>query len=49
MPEYLPYAPFVPILGYTLLVLLAIIGAYILGGRKIEKDNIITSVKDDTI
>lgn len=49
LPEYLPYAPFVPILGYTLLVLLAIIGAYILGGRKIEKDNIITSVKDDTI
>lgn len=49
LPEYLPYAPFVPILGYTFLVLLAIIGAYILGGRKIEKDNIITSVKDDTI
>lgn len=49
LPEYLPYAPFVPILGYTLLVLLAIISAYILGGRKIEKDNIITSVKDDTI
>lgn len=49
LPEYLPYAPFVPILGYTLLVLLAIIGAYFLGGRKIQKDNIITSVKDDTI
>lgn len=47
--EYLPYAPFAAILGYTVLILLAIISAYFIGGQRIQKDNIITAVKDDTI
>lgn len=47
--EYLPYAPFAPVLGYTLLVLLAIIGAYFVSGKRIQRETIITALKDDTI
>lgn len=47
--EYLPYAPFIPILGYTALVIASITGAYYAGRRRIEKENIITAIKDDTI
>lgn len=47
--EYLPYAPFVPVLGYTGLVLAVIVGAYYLGGRRICRENIIDAIKDTTI
>lgn len=47
--QYLPHLPAGIILGYTLLILLAVTGAYIVGGRRIQKDNIITAVKDDTL
>lgn len=47
--EYLPFAPYAAVLGYTLLVLASIIGAYYVGGRKIVRQNIITAIKDDTI
>lgn len=47
--EYLPYAPFGALLGYTGLVLLAVIGAYYTGGRRIQRQNIISAIKDDTI
>ena len=47
--EYLPYAPFGPVLGYTGLVLAVIIGAYYLGGRRIRRENIIDAIKDTTI
>lgn len=49
LPEYLPFAPYAAVLGYILLVLAAVIGAYYIGGRRIQKQNIITAVKDDTI
>lgn len=47
--EYLPFAPVGVVLGYTALVLLAVVGAYVLGGRKIQRENIIMAVKDDTL
>lgn len=49
LPEYLPYAPVRILTAYTLLILAAIIGAYFLEGRKLQKENIITAIKDDTI
>lgn len=49
LPEYLPYAPAGILTAYTLLILAAIIGAYFLGGRRLQKENIITTIKDDTI
>lgn len=47
--EYLPFAPYEVLTGYTALVLLTIIGAYIIGGRRIQRQNIIEAIKDDTI
>ncbi len=47
--EYLPFAPLHIILGYTALILLAVLGAYLIGGRRIQKENIITAVKNDTL
>lgn len=49
IPEYLPFAPYGAVLGYTALVVLAVIGAYYTGGRRIQRQNIIDAVKDDTI
>ncbi|WP_050638693.1 MULTISPECIES: ABC transporter permease [Clostridia] len=47
--EYLPFAPYAAVLGYTILVLASIIGAYYMGGRRIVRQNIISAIKDDTI
>lgn len=47
--EYLPYFPIDVIGGYTCLVILAILGAYILGGRRLLKESIMEAIKDDTI
>lgn len=47
--EYLPFAPFTAVLGYTALVLVAVIAAYWLGGRRIQRTNIITAIKDNTL
>lgn len=49
VPEYLHYAPYGVILGYTALVLLAILGAYTIGGRKLQRENIIETIRDDTL
>ncbi|MCB6203617.1 ABC transporter permease [Extibacter muris] len=49
LAEYLPYAPFTAVLGYTFLVVLAITGAYIIGGRRIQQENIITAIRDETV
>ena len=49
LAEYLPFAPFKILVGYTALVLLTIIGAYFAGGRRIQKQNIIEAIKDDTL
>jgi len=47
--EYLPFFP-IRVLGvYILLVLLAILGAYLLGGLKLQRESVIEAVKDDTI
>ncbi|MDO4276729.1 MAG: ABC transporter permease, partial [Eubacteriales bacterium] len=37
LSEYLPFAPYGTVIGYTLLVLAAIVGAYYIGGRRIQK------------
>lgn len=47
--QYLPHLPAAIILGYTFLILLAVTGAYIVGGRRIQRENIITAIKDDTL
>lgn len=47
--EYLPFAPYLEVLGYTALVLLVIIGAYYLGARRIRRENIIDAIKDTTV
>lgn len=49
LAEYLPFAPYTAVLGYTFLILLAIIGAYLAGERRIRRQNIITAIKDDTL
>lgn len=49
VPEYLPYAPYGVISGYTGLVLLAIVGAYVIGGQKLQRENIIETIRDDTL
>ncbi len=47
--EYLPYFPVGVIGGYTALVVLAILGAYVLGGRRLLKEPVMEAIKDDTI
>lgn len=49
LTEYLPFAPVGVLLGYTALVAAAVVGAYVLGGRRLQKENIIMAVKDDTL
>ena len=49
LPEYLPYAPLWILLAYTLLILLAVTGAYTIGGRRLAKETIITAIRDDTM
>lgn len=49
LPEYLPFAPYGVLMGYTCLILLAIVGAYAVGGRKLQKENIITMIRDGTL
>lgn len=49
LAEYLPFAPFGVLIGYTALVLLTIVGAYLTGGRRIQRQNIIEAIKDDTL
>lgn len=49
LAQYLPYAPVLQLLGYTGLILAAIIGAYLKGGKRIQKENIIAAVKDETL
>lgn len=49
LAEYLPFAPYGILIGYTTLVLLTIIGAYLMGGIRIQRQNIIEAIKDDTI
>lgn len=47
--EYLPFAPLKILFGYSSLILLAILGAYLIGGRRLQRENIITAVKNDTL
>lgn len=47
--EYLPFAPFGLLLVYTCLILLAVTGAYFAGGRRLQRENIITAIRNDTI
>ncbi len=49
LPEYLPFAPYGVLTGYTVLILLAIVGAYAVGGIRLGRENIITMIKDDTL
>ena len=49
LPEYLPFAPYGVLIGYTILILLAITGAYAFGGMRLQRENIITMIKDDTL
>jgi len=49
LPEYLPFAPYGVLMGYTCLILLAIVGAYAVGGRKLQRENIITMIRDGTL
>jgi ABC-type antimicrobial peptide transport system, permease component len=49
LPEYLPFAPYSILIGYICLILLAIVGAYAVGGRRLLKENIIAMIKDDTL
>ena len=49
LPEYLPFAPYGILIGYTCLILLAIVGAYAVGGRRLIRENIIAMIKDDTL
>ena len=49
LPEYLLFAPYGVLTGYTVLILLAIVGAYAVGGIRLERENIITMIKDDTL
>lgn len=47
--EYLPFAPLGILSGYTVLILLAVTGAYFAGGHRIQKENIIAAIRSDTI
>lgn len=47
--EYLPFAPLHILFGYTALIVLAVLGAYLVGGRRIQTENIITAIKNDTL
>ena len=49
LPEYLPFAPYGVLIGYTTLILLAIVGAYAAGGIRLGQENIIAMIKDDTL
>ncbi len=49
LPEYLPFAPYGVLTGYTGLVLLAILGAYVIGGQKLQNENMITMIRDGTL
>lgn len=47
--EYLPFAPLHILFGYTALILMVILGAYLAGGRRLQRENIITAIKNDTL
>lgn len=49
LPEYLPFAPLGVLISYTLLILLAVTGAYIIGGRRLQREAVITAIRDDTM
>ena len=49
LPEYLPFAPYGILTGYTFLILLAIVGAYAVGGIRLQRENIITTIRDGTL
>ena len=49
LAAYLPYAPYAILIGYPLLILLTVAGAYFVGEKKIRKQSIIDGIKDDTL
>lgn len=49
LPEYLPYAPVSIILGYTALNILSVMGAYYVGGRRLQRENIIEAIRNETV
>nr|WP_317377620.1 FtsX-like permease family protein [uncultured Faecalimonas sp.] len=49
LTAYLPYAPYAILIGYPLLILLTVAGAYFVGEKKIRKQSIIDGIKDDTL
>lgn len=47
--EWLPFAPWLPLLLYILAVLTVTVAAYTTGGRKLLNDNIIETIKTDAV
>lgn len=47
--EFLPYMPLVPIIAFGAIILLSILLAYTIGGRKINRDAIVEVLKDEAV
>lgn len=47
--EWLPYAPWLPVLLYIAAILAVTVAAYALGGRRLLRENIIEAIKIDSI
>lgn len=47
--EYLPFFPIVPLTVFLLFILITIILCYVIGGKYLQKENILDSLRDDML
>ncbi len=47
--EYLPFAPLSTIIGFTVLILFIVISSYMIGYKQLKNENIVESIKNETI
>ncbi|MCA0712982.1 FtsX-like permease family protein, partial [Clostridioides difficile] len=47
--EYLPFAPISTIIGFTILILFIVIASYMTGYKQLKNENIVESIKNETI
>lgn len=47
--EYLPFAPIVPLLLLVGLILVVVATAYVTGCKRLQKEDIIDAIKDETV
>ena len=47
--EYLPFFPIVPLTIFLLFILITIVLCYVIGGKHVQSENILDSLRDDIL